>query len=129
MTRELGKAHRQEKERANRDHWSLSTTKIMKNTLVSMQRDDVAKQRSGELRHEGQEGRRVTEHEGLRLCEFDPDQRRRDRKVINQSVSGSRLVASENVKVLTASRHSLVLQHRLEEHRRWTTLMIAQRSW
>ena len=71
MTRELETAHRQEKERANRDHCSLSTMKIIKNTLVSVPRDDVAKQRSGELRHE-QGGRRVAEHEGLRLCEFDP---------------------------------------------------------
>ena len=83
MTKELGTAHRQEKER---------TTKIIKNTLVSVPRDDEAKQRSGELRHEGQGGRSGTEHEGLRLSEFDPveggacihgDQRRRDRKVIS----------------------------------------------
>ena len=57
----------------------------------------VAKQRSAELRHEGQGGRRVTEHEGRRLCEFDPveggagihgDQPRRDKK-------GDQSVASE----------------------------------
>ena len=48
VSRELGTAHRQGKERANRDHRSLSTTKIVKNTLVvSVPRDDVAKQSSG----------------------------------------------------------------------------------
>ena len=36
MTRELGTAQRQEKERAYRDHYSLSTTNIIKNTLVSV---------------------------------------------------------------------------------------------
>ena len=46
MTREFETARRQEKERANRDHRSLSTTKIIKNTLVSVPRDDVAKQRA-----------------------------------------------------------------------------------
>ena len=52
-----------EKERAHRDHCSLSTTKIIMITLVSVPLDGVAKQRSAELRHEGQGGRRVTEHE------------------------------------------------------------------
>ena len=47
MTRELGTAHRQVKERANRDHCSLNTTKIIRNTLFRVARDDVAKQRSG----------------------------------------------------------------------------------
>ena len=61
VTRELETAHRREKERANG-----GTTKIIKYTLVSVPQEDVAKQCSGELRHEGQGGRRVTEHEGLR---------------------------------------------------------------
>ena len=71
-------------------HEDASTTKIIKKTLVSVPQDCMAKQRSGELRHEGQGGQRVAEHEGRRLCELDPveggagihgDQPRRDRKV------------------------------------------------
>ena len=79
-------------DKENDFHEDVSTTKIIKKTLFSLPHDGVVKQRSAELCHEGQGGRRVREHEGLRLCEFDPveggacihgDQRRRDRKVIS----------------------------------------------
>ena len=36
-------------------------------------------------------------------------------------IRGLRLIASENLKVLTASRHSLVRQHRQQEHKEDST--------
>ena len=114
MTRELGTAHRQEKQRANRDHCSLSTTKIIKNSLVSVPRDDVAKQRalaSCAMKDKEVEKSRNTKDsvsasftQSKEQLGMHGDQRRRDRKVISR--------IRVDVKVLRASRHSLVPQHR-----------------